>query len=82
MASKEAQMDWKGTYSSFEGVASKTQYKGHLPNVLDDIARNIRSGLSYSGARDLVELRSKAKFIKQSVAAQMESSPHILIKNG
>lgn len=82
MASKEAQVDWKGTYSSFEGVASKVPYKGHLPNVLDDITRNIRSGLSYSGARDLIELRSKAKFIKQSAAAQIESSPHILIKNG
>lgn len=82
MASKEAQVDWKGTYSSFEGVASKVPYKGDLPNVLDDITRNIRSGLSYSGARDLVELRAKAKFIKQSGAAQIESSPHILIKNG
>jgi len=82
MASKEAQMNWKGSYSSFEGVASKVQYKGHLPNILDDITRNIRSGLSYSGAKDLVELRAKAKFIKQTGAAQVESSPHILIKNG
>lgn len=82
MASKEAQVDWKGSYSSFEGVASRVPYKGHLPNVLDDITRNIRSGLSYSGAKDLVELRAKAKFIKQSSAAQVESSPHILIRHG
>lgn len=78
MASKEAQIDWKGSYSSFEGVASKVLYKGHLPNIIDDILRNIRSGLSYSGARDLVELRSKAKFVKQTSASQVESSPHIL----
>lgn len=82
MASKEAQIDWKGSYSSFEGVASKVLYKGHLPNILDDITRNIRSGLSYSGAKDLIELRAKAKLIKQTNAAQIESSPHILIKNG
>lgn len=82
MASKEAQIDWKGNYSSFEGVASKVAYKGRLPNVLDDITRNIRSGLSYSGAKDLIELRAKAKFIKQTSAGQIESSPHILIKNG
>lgn len=82
MASKEAQMDWKGSYSSFEGVASKVAYKGHLPNVLEDIKGHIRSGLSYSGARDLIELRAKAKFIKQSNAAQIESSPHILIRHG
>lgn len=82
MASKEAQINWKGSYSSLEGVASKVQYKGHLPNILDDITRNIRSGLSYSGAKDIDELRAKAKFIKQTAAAQIESSPHILIKNG
>lgn len=82
MASKEAQIDWKGSYSSYEGVTSKILYKGHLPNLLDDITRNIRSGLSYSGAKDLTELRAKAKFIKQSSAAQIESSPHILIRHG
>lgn len=82
MASKEAQINWKGTYSSFEGVTSKVPYKGPLPNIIDDIVRNVRSGLTYSGAKDLIELRAKAKFIKQTGAAQIESSPHILIKNG
>lgn len=82
MASKEAQLDWKGNYSSFEGVSSRVNYKGHLSSVLEDITRNIRSGLSYSGAKNLIELRAKAKFIKQSPAAQIESSPHILIRHG
>lgn len=82
MASKEAQIDWKGSYSSFEGVASRVQYKGQLPLVIEDIKGHIRSGLSYSGAFSIRELQLKAKFIKQSSAAQIESSPHILIRHG
>jgi IMP dehydrogenase len=78
MASKEAQKDWKGSYSSFEGVSHRVKYKGPVTCILDDLARNIRSGLSYSGARNISELRSKATFIKQSHASQVESSTHIL----
>lgn len=78
MASKEAQTDWKGSYSSFEGVSHRVTYKGSVKNILDDLARNIRSGLSYSGARNISELRAKATFIKQSYAGQVESSTHII----
>jgi IMP dehydrogenase len=78
MASKEAQQDWKGNYSSFEGVSHRVAYKGTVKSVLDDLIRNIRSGLSYSGARNISELRSKATFIKQSHAGQVESSTHII----
>ena len=78
MASKEAQIAWKGTYSSYEGVAHKVKYKGHVKDVLDDIVRNIRSGFSYSGARNIGELRGRSIFIKQTSASQAESMPHIL----
>lgn len=78
MASKEAQRDWKGSYSSFEGVSHRVAYKGSVKNIIDDLARNIRSGLSYSGVRNISELRAKATFIKQSHAGQIESSTHII----
>lgn len=78
MASKEAQQDWKGSYSSFEGVSHRVAYKGSVKDILGDLVRNIRSGLSYSGARNISELRSKATFIKQSNAGQVESSTHII----
>ena len=78
MASKEAQRDWKGNYSSFEGVSHRVSYKGSVKDVVNDLVRNIRSGLSYSGARNIPELRSKATFIKQSHAGQVESSTHII----
>lgn len=78
MASKEAQKDWKGSYSSFEGVSHRVIYKGSVKDVVGDLVRNIRSGLSYSGARNIRELRSKATFIKQTSAGQVESSTHII----
>jgi IMP dehydrogenase len=78
MASKEAQKDWKGTYSSNEGVSSTVPYKGSVHDVLSDLERGIRSGLSYSGVRDIKQLQEKAIWIKQTNASQIESSPHIL----
>jgi IMP dehydrogenase/GMP reductase len=45
---------------------------------LKEIEAGVRSGLSYSGARDLKELYARAKFIKQTQCSQMESDTHIL----
>jgi IMP dehydrogenase len=56
MASKEAQVEWRGRYSSFEGVSSTVPYRGKVRNVLADLDRGIRSGLSYSGVRSIDRL--------------------------
>ncbi len=79
MASKEAQIDWRGHTASVEGVTSSVPVKGPVGEVLKDLERGIRSGLSYSGARSISEFQAKAHFIKQSMAAATESSTHILI---
>tara|TARA_Y100000592_G_scaffold96449_1_gene164981 strand:+ start:1676 stop:2698 length:1023 start_codon:yes stop_codon:yes gene_type:complete len=78
MASKDAQMDWRGHTASEEGVSSTVPYKGDVSDVLSSLEKGIRSGLSYTGARNLQELRAKAKFIKQTAAGQRESSTHIM----
>jgi len=78
MASKEAQVDWKGTTNSLEGISTTIPYKGNVKNILASLKTGIRSGFSYSGARTIEELHSKSKFIKQSSAGQIESSTHIL----
>ena len=79
MASKEAQIDWRGHTASVEGVTSSVPLKGPVSEVLKDLERGVRSGLSYSGARNIRELQSYATFIKQTVAGAAESSTHILI---
>jgi IMP dehydrogenase len=78
MASKEAQMDWRGNYSSLEGVATRVPYRGPLSNILDDLERGIRSGLSYSGARTISDLQRRAQFVTQSSSGLSESHTHIL----
>ena len=77
MASKEAQIDWKGDYSSFEGVSSRVPYKGPVADILFDLDKGIRSGLSYSGARNILELQTTAKFVIQTSAGTTESGTHI-----
>ena len=80
MASKEAQVDWRGKHSSFEGVATTVPMAGPVTNVLEDIRNGIRSGLSYSGARTIKEFQAKACFVRQTSAGTTESAPHILLR--
>jgi len=79
MASREAQKAWRGKVGSVEGVATTVPIKGKVADVLHDLEWGIRSGLSYTGARSLRELRSKSRFLTQTSAAQTESSPHALL---
>ena len=80
MASKEAQFDWRGKSSSNEGISATIPYKGKVENILIDLDGGIRSGFSYSGAKDIKEFQEKVKFIKQTLAGQAESGTHILGK--
>jgi len=78
MASNDAQVEWRGKTSSVEGIATTVPCKGPVKNVLEELARGIRSGFSYSGARSIKELQGKAQFIRQTGSGQLESSTHIL----
>lgn len=77
MASKEAQINWRGKYSSFEGVSARVPYRGSVKNILTDLDKGIRSGMSYSGSRTIKELQTVAKFVKQTSAGIGESRTHI-----
>ena len=78
MASRDAQVEWRGKTASLEGIATTVPCKGPVEYILDDLERGIRSGFSYSGARTLRELQSKAEFISQTTSGAHESSTHIL----
>jgi IMP dehydrogenase len=77
MASREAQKSWRGKVGSVEGVSTTVPIKGPASDVLHDLEWGIRSGLSYTGARNLVDLRTKSRFIKQTTNGVVESSTHI-----
>lgn len=76
MASREAQMDWKGSVSVVEGEAKRVAVRGPVAPIINDLVDGIRSGFSYSGASDLYELRNKATFIQVTHATQVENLPH------
>lgn len=76
MASKEAQLAWRGRVSVVEGEATVIPYKGSLRTTLVDILDGVRSGLSYSGARKIRELRHKAHFVTVTSNGVLENRPH------
>ena len=78
MASKDAQLDWRNKSSTPEGVASYIPYKGNVGDILLELRGGIKSGLSYSGARNLTELRYKVEWARQTSAGTHESGAHIL----
>ena len=78
MASKAAQLNWKGNYSSNEGISTTIKYKGPVNFVLEDLKNGIKSGLSYSGVRNVQELQENSLFIRQTTAGLSESHTHIL----
>ncbi len=80
MASSEAQNKWRGKSSTPEGVSTTVPYKGKVSHILKDIEGGIKSGLSYSGCRDMVEFQTKASFVRQTSAGQHESFTHILTR--
>ena len=80
MASPEAQIAWRGLARSLEGISTTIPYKGEVEHILSKLDRNIKSGLSYTGARNLKEFRAKAKFIRQTSSGLSESRTHILNK--
>tara|TARA_R110000744_G_scaffold5421_7_gene19172 strand:+ start:8640 stop:9674 length:1035 start_codon:yes stop_codon:yes gene_type:complete len=80
MASREAQLAWRGHASSLEGIATLVPLRGKAKYVLDDLVNGIRSGLSYTGTRTISEFQLCAQFIHQTSAGQVESSTHILAR--
>jgi len=81
MASRSSQEDWRGKSSAPEGISTTVPYRGSVVNILKDFVGNLKSGLSYSGARNLKELREKATYVIQSNAGLTESGSHILNRN-
>ena len=77
MASKEAQIQWRGHFASVEGVSSAVPCRGSAEDVLKELETGIRSGLSYTGAKNILELQAMSSFVEQTPAGQLESSTHI-----
>ena len=47
-----------------EGIATLVDYKGPVEAVIKKLVEGVQSGLSYNGARSILELQKNAEFIK------------------
>ena len=63
-----------------EGVEGLIPYKGRTDEVVRQLVGGLRSGMSYSGAHTLAELRKGAEFMRITSAGHKESLPHDIQK--
>lgn len=59
-----------------EGVEGRVPYRGTLGDFVYQLVGGLRAGMGYCGARNIDELRKKAKFVRISGASVSESHPH------
>ena len=59
-----------------EGVEGLIPYKGRVEEVVKQLVGGLSSGMSYSGAHNLSELRKRAEFMRITSAGHKESLPH------
>lgn len=62
-----------------EGVEGYVPYKGSLSTLIETYTANLRSGLSYSGAHNIKELWTKARFVQITAMGKRESEAHDII---
>lgn len=62
-----------------EGVAAMVPYKGPFGTILTKLLEGLRSGCSYQGAHDLIELKDNPAFMRITNAGLRESHPHDVI---
>jgi IMP dehydrogenase len=79
MASRSAQISWRGNLPEGmapEGEATAVPVKGHVRDVVMELAGGLRSGMSYINASELSEIPEKARFIEMSANGYRESGAH------
>lgn len=59
-----------------EGVEGMVPHKGSLADFIYQLIGGLRSGMGYAGAKDLAELRSKARLTRITNAGLIEGHPH------
>jgi IMP dehydrogenase len=58
-----------------EGIVGRVPFKGHVSEVIYQLAGGLRAGMGYVGAPDLTALQA-APFVRVTGAGLRESHPH------
>ncbi|MCL2766178.1 MAG: IMP dehydrogenase, partial [Peptococcaceae bacterium] len=59
-----------------EGVEGRVPFKGSLSETVFQLIGGLRSGMGYSGCGNIMELKTKTRFIRCTSAGLRESHPH------
>jgi IMP dehydrogenase len=59
-----------------EGIEGRVPYKGPAADVLYQMVGGLRSGMGYTGCKDIDTLRTEARFVRITAAGLRESHPH------
>ena len=62
-----------------EGIEGRVPYKGSLSQSVYQLLGGVKSGMGYTGCRNLDEMRSKARFVKITSQGLRESHVHDVI---
>ncbi len=62
-----------------EGVSALVPFRGPLKAVVSQLTSGMRSGFSYAGAKNLVQLHERAQFVQVTPQGNHESAPHDVI---
>ena len=63
-----------------EGIEALKEVSGSVDSVISELIGGLQSGMGYLGARNLSEVRSRARFVRISPAGQKEASPHDVVE--
>ncbi len=62
-----------------EGIEGRVPYRGKVSDVIYQLVGGIKAGLGYCGAKNIKELRAKARFLKITTEGLRESHPHDIV---
>ena len=79
MASRSAQNSWRGGVPEGmapEGESTSVPIKGHVSDVIHELAGGLRSGMSYVNAASIHEIRQRAVMVEMTSMGLFESRAH------
>lgn len=65
-----------------EGIEFEVPYKGNVEFIINELVGGLRSGMSYSNARTINELRNNILYTIQTPNGTYEGMPHIRFRKG
>jgi IMP dehydrogenase len=59
-----------------EGIEGRVPYKGYLSEAVFQMIGGLRAAMGYCGAKNIAEMKRRARFIRMTEAGLKESHPH------